>query len=332
MSDFTKHSPGLLSQSSSSSDESPTRSTGGKTVLQRPRSKWPLGNFLLLLVLIHVVAAILAIFSNSSVNGILLSGFYFPMMYSCAPLRNLFAKWTVYIYGTLTLLFLGIQAPLTLNALLSLSPLDLLNHPELLVYSFKQLSIMGYDSNYIGLICVVFSFSRYKSIFLPLSLLTGARAVIASALLYVGIRKYLRPNKLWVWVFLLVLSTYLYTGFNYENDSRSLYLKQLTVISLVNNVSEGNYKVLLFGDGQESVEDHSTVSGHTMLGTINKSGLFYVLFSLICLRVLLRVNYRATAGPVFVVYLSSVLSMTAIYFILPLIFAIAHRDHERASR
>lgn len=299
--------------------------------MKRQSLKWPLGNILLLLVLIHMVAGILALSSHSSVNGIFLSGFYFLMMYVFAPLRNLFAKWTVYSYGTLVLLFLGIQAPLTLAALLSLSPSDVLNNPELLVYSFKQLSIMGYDSNYIGLICVVFSFGRYIKIFLPLSLLTGARGVIATALLYVGVRKYLRPNNLWVWAFLLVLSTFLYTNFNYEEDSRSLYLKQLTVISLVNTVSEGNYEVLLFGDGQESAEDHSTVTGHTMLGTINKNGLFYVLFSLICLRVLLRVNYRATAGPVFVVYLSSVLSMTAIYFVLPLIFAIALRDHERTS-
>ena len=274
----------------------------------------------------------LAVFSHSSVSGIFLSGFYFLMMYMLAPLRNLFAKWTVYIYGTLVFLFLGIQAPLTLATLLSLSPSDVLNNPDLLVYSFKQLSIMGYDSNYIGLICVVFSFGPYIKIFLPLSLLTGARAVIASALLYSGMHKYLRPNNLWVWTFLLALSTLIYSNFNFEEDSRSLYLKQLTVISLVNTVSEGNCGVLFFGDGQESAEDHSTVTGHTMLGTINKNGLFYVLFSLICLRVLLHVNYRATAGPVFVVYLSSVVSMTAIYFVLPLIFAIALRDHARASR
>jgi len=329
---FTTHSHNPVSHSLGGSKQPPTSGAGGKTVVQRRSSKWPLGNILLLLVFIHAAAGILAALSHSSVTGILLSGFYFLMMYMSAPLRNLFSKWTVFIYGTFVFLFLGIQAPLTLAALLSLSPSDVLNNFDLFVYSFKQLSIMGYDSNYIGLICVVLSFTRHIKIFLPLSLLTGARAVIASALLYVVMQKYLRPNNLWVWAFLLALSTLFYTGFNFEEDSRSFYLKQLTVISLVNTVSEGNYGALWFGDGQESAEDHSTVTGHTMLGTINKNGLFYVLFSLICLRVLLRVNYRATAGPVFVVYLSSVLSMTAIYFVLPLIFAIALRDHERASR
>ena len=225
MSSFTTHSPNPISHALGGSNQPPTNGTVGKTFVQRRSSNWPLGNILLLLVLIHVVAVSLAAVAHSSVTGIFLSGFYFLMMYVFAAFRNLFAKWTVYIYVTLLFLFLGIQAPLTLTALLSLSTSAVLTDPELFVYSFKQLSIMGYDSNYIGLICLVLSFGRYTKIFLPLSLLTGARAVIASALLYVAMRKYLRPNNLWVWAFLLALSTFLYTAFDFEEDSRSLYLK-----------------------------------------------------------------------------------------------------------
>jgi len=290
---------------------------------------YSVGNLLLLMVALHIIALFAAIPSHSSIRGIMISGLYFFGIYAMRNARKSITKWTIHIYSLFAFSFLLLQAPLTLQALLTLDFSDAMNKPELLVYSFKNLSIFDYDANYIGLIIVILAVvARSSFLYWTLSILTGARTVIASALLFTFFNRFVDLNRLSVWLALLILTTLFYTMFNFEEDWRSLYLKQLTVLSLVDNLNNGNIQALFFGDGIESAADQSFVTGHTLLGTVNKNGIFYVLFSLINLRILLLLNRVRTSGPVFIVYFSSILSLTAIYFVLPLIFSVGYSEDD----
>lgn len=295
------------------------------------KNRYHVGTILLIILSLHVSALIGTMLSNASIKGLLISFGYFLILYLLRRMRTSLAKWTIYSYIFFVSVFLIVQAPLTVQALMSLDVSVIMSNPEVLVYAFKQLSVFGYDSNYVGLITIILASAKNSAFYWILSFCTGARAAIVSALMFIITNKLINPNQLKVWLTLLIVVLIIYITVDFNEYSRSLYLKQLTVLSLYDNIRLGNYDVFFFGDGIESAADHSTVSGHTLFGTINKNGIFYVLFSLFILRVMLKLGNSQTSGPIFIVYCTSLISMTTIYFVLPLIFAIGLLEHDSAS-
>mgnify|MGYP003974550211 CR=1 FL=1 len=201
------------------------------------------------------------------------------------------------------------------------------NH-ERYIYAFKNTNFLGYGANYIALIFVIFSFVRYKTVNLIIVFILGARAVIVAYIVYYVLNKKVRLNHIYLWSGFFLFIMFMYVSIDYSGI-RALELRAHTVETLLSYLTGDCYSCILVGDGIESAADHSSVTGHTLYGNIAKTGVFPMLLSLLTYRLIVsrgRLS-QAVDGGIFIVYFAALISMSALNFVMPLIFSIYIRDN-----
>ena len=201
------------------------------------------------------------------------------------------------------------------------------NH-ERYIYAFKNTPVLGYGANYIALIFVIFSFVRYKTFNLLIVFILGARAVVVSYIVHYVLNKKLRLNHIYLWSFFFLFIMFMYVSFDHSGI-RAFALRATPVETFLSYLTGDCFSCILVGDAIESAADHSTVTGHTLYGNIAKTGVFSPLLSLLTYRLIVNRGRlsQAVDGGIFIVYFAALISMSALNFVMPLIFSIYIRDN-----
>lgn len=258
---------------------------------------------------------------NTSFKGATLSLIVFLLCNISSRTRLLFYNLIVIVYALFAIWFTLISLPPAINTLSILGLSNVIQNWELLIYSFKQKSILGYDANYIGLIFIIFAVYYSRPILFLTAFLTGSRTPIGSYIVTKLLVRifYVRSLIFYTSFFFIILLIYTNVNFDFFISAR---MKQETVINFLNNIESGNIKLILFGNGIDFAPGLNT-TGHTLYGVAAKNGILYALFSLLIL-LKLRSNGNSKVNQmVFIVYLSSLISLTAFNFVFPLIYALS---------
>ena len=274
----------------------------------------------MMLFLLLVLNCITGLTPNASAKGALIAFIFYIIINSYQRYSISFCKLSIFMYGFLSLSFILYSLPTSLAVLKSVGFSGAISNWELVIYSFKQVTFAGYDANYMGLIIVVLSMYYAKPLLFALSFLTGSRTPIVSAVIaYIG-SKIVNLKTNWVYLFFFILVFFIYISFDYT-FFRSAAMKQETVLNLIANVKSGDLNIILFGNGIDFAPGLNT-TGHTLYGVAAKNGISYALFSLlIVLRLRTKFSNRIN-NIIFMIFLCSLISLTAFNFIFPLVYAL----------
>ena len=273
-----------------------------------------------MLFLLLILNCIAGFAPHASVKGALIALIFYIIINTNSRYSISFCKLSVFLYSFLSLAFIFYSLPTSLSVLRAVGLSAAISNWELVIYSFKQLTFAGYDANYFGLIIVVLSMYYAKILLFLLSFLTGSRTPIISAIVaYIG-SKIVNLKSIWVYLLFFIFIFSIYISFDYT-FFKSAAMKQETVLNLIENFKSGNLSIILFGNGINFAPGLNT-TGHTLYGVAAKNGIPYALLSFLIVFKLRTKFSNKINNIIFMIYLCSLISLTAFNFIFPLVYAL----------
>lgn len=198
-----------------------------------------------------------------------------------------------------------------------------------LMYSFKSHPILLYDMNYAGniflILALVFPYKYRSALFLSLS-----RGAVGAYVIIKLIPQRVVESK-WTFISISIASAYFYLW--YEGEAIDFLLKKKAIVAAYEHIVNYDFTSIFFGDGIESIG--SEIRGHTLMGTLLKSGFIYLFFGCYALfRIVFCGENNQLKRAVLGVWILQNLSLCIVFFNIPLFYSLGivlrHRDGKLA--
>ena len=278
------------------------------------------------------------IYSNSSVKGLIIINIFFILIGLSDYFKRLAIKFIpkITIFGIVIYQIFSVS--FGLRDLINIIPILSFKRIDVITSSFKTIPFLGYDSNYVACLILLFLVHKFRLSLFILLIFTGSRAAYLGYFLIQFLRlfqfKIYRNIITYIFIFLSLLLTVNYFSSDLLYLSKfgnAIYFKALTINDLLEIIKDYDFKSLLFGlkdnnfgGGYElsNSYDLTDINGHTLAGVSAEAGILYAIYSLSIFACSVNIKNDVGCEIFFCIFFISCISFTAFLFIAPLAFCI----------